>query len=293
MTAVIDAYDGSRDQLLGRANRTKEVKEAVLRTFPDCTIIEYERNVGLAKANFDLQTTVFQQPNSDWAIFIEEDITLHPQYLEVMSALIDACTAHDDVVKVSTDHINLNYLWHKPQQDQQVLYFGQGTKAVAERRSYFELRKPLSEIYLDKIKDRAYSNRDEADVFITMAQHGVFTLMGNNDVVHDRMIIKFSKLHIAGNMHLAVDDGLIGETDYVYPEFPHIPISPLSKTDISGLNVDEALRAIRSDVYRFERRFFRDIWNAYLVSTSGSRSIQVLLGKLSKTLRKLLPRRFR
>ena len=293
VTAVIDAYEGSRDQQLGRPDKTKEVRQVLLHAFPGCHIIDYPKNVGLARANFDLQKSVFSKPNSDWAVFIEEDITLDPTFLETISMLIARCDTYDDIVKISTDHISLNYLWHKLDHNRLPLYLGQGTKAIAERKTYFEQRASLTEIYLETISGRAYSNRDEANVFITLAQHGIFTVMGNNDVVHDRMLMRFGKLHVSGNMNMALDDGVTGETDFVHPDFPHIPFTRLSASDISEQALAETLEAIRDDVYRFERRFFRDIWNAYLVSTSGVRSIQVLLGKLSKTLRKLLPRRFR
>ena len=218
MFVRIDGYQGSLDQAAGRPDRTTEVSNLVKHHFPEAHVHHYEMNHGIAEVNFALQNDTYTRTSAEWSLFFEEDIVLDKTYIEALHHLIVLSQNIEEVVKVAIGQLNLGYITMPAEKTRSKFYLGQGTKAFAERRSYFLERKHLTEIYLQTISGRQYSNRDESEVFAALAEHGIFTIMGNNDVVHDRITAAMKRLHISSPESLFMDIGVKGETNFVHPE---------------------------------------------------------------------------
>jgi len=283
---IIDGYSGSLDEQRGRPNKTAQVAALIRETFPEADIELCAKNLGIAETTYKLQTKVFSRVEAHWAIFLEEDIVLDPQYLEALHHMIDLSEGVEEVVKVAASQVNLSYLSLPPKPDRRHFYLGQGTQAFAERRSFFDRRKHLTEIYLKEISGRQYSDRDESEVFATLAEYGVFTTMGNNDVVHHRITMAQKALHIVTPQRLLIDVGVAGETSFAYPDIP-LPDSATAR--VLETTKDDLLKAIvhlKEEAHLFEHKFFKDFWAGYLVSFSGRLAANVLLKKFAKVLKR-------
>jgi hypothetical protein len=280
----IDGYQGSFDQLIGRPDRTQEVFDQVKRYFPDAVIHRYETNQGIAEVNFALQIDTYKA-GAHWAIYFEEDIVLHKTFVQAIHHMIDISNDIEDVVKVAIGQLNLSYINVPPQRTRSQFYLSQGTKAFAERRSFFFERKHLTQYYLKTISERQYSDRDERAVFASLAEVGIFTIMGNNDVVHDRITTSCKRLHVTSPESLVQDVGVEGETDFIHPDI-HVPdqlIADVFTTTSEDLR--RALPDLHAEARAFEQKFFEDFWDGYMASKSGRLALNVLMGKVLRTLK--------
>ena len=276
---IIDGYPGSLDEHRGKPDLTSQVADLIRATFPQSPIEYCSRNLGIAETAFKLQNQVFALPDAHWAIFLEEDIVLEPDYLHGLQHMISLADDLPEVVKVAANQINLNYLQNPPKSDRRNFFLGQGTQAFAERRNFFNSRKHLTEIYLAVIAGRQYSDRDESEVFATMAEHGVFTTMGNNDVVHDRITMALKGLHIVSSQKLTTDIGVTGETSFAYPDIALPDAATAKLLSTTKADLMEALPRLKAEAQLFEHRFFKDFWGGYLASVSGRLAFDVLVKK--------------
>lgn len=283
---IIDGYHGSLDEQRGRPDRTAEVFSVISSAFPGAQIEQYSMNVGIAQAAFQLQSKVFASQDARWAIFLEEDVVLAPEYLQALHHMIDLADDVPEVVKVAANQINLNYLQQPPQTDRRNFYLGQGTQAFAERLDFFKARKHLTEIYLGTFHGNQYSDRDESEVFATLAEHGVFTLMGNNDVVHDRITMALKGLHVVSAQRLLEDIGVSGETSFAYPEILLPDSNTAQVLTTTKQDLLDALEHLKTEVHLFEHKFFKDFWGGYLTSVSGHLAVRVLINKARKIFRR-------
>ena len=280
ISCTIDGYQGSLDQLRGKPDRTDEVANVVKKYFPDAHIHRYEKNVGLAVCAFDLAHDVFDNTDKEWAIFLEEDIVLKPDFVKAIEHLVNLADDHSEVVKVATHQVRLAYAQIPAAPTRKNFYLGQGTRAIAERKSFFESRLPLTEKYLEIISGSQYSDRDESDVFSRLAQFGIFTLMGNNDEVQDRITIYLGGLHITTPQSFVLDESVGGETSFRYPD---IALPDSQSAEILATTQEdfaEALPSIKKELSAFEYRFFKQFWGGYMTSKSGSLALRVLIRKL-------------
>lgn len=281
---IVDGYAGSLDEQRGKPDQTGHVGDLIRSAFPGAYIEQCSKNIGIGQTAFALQAKVFAEQDAQWAIFLEEDIVLAPEYLQALHHMIDLADDFPEVVKVAANQTNLNYINLPPKSDRQNFYLGQGTKAFAERRSYFSERKHLTEIYLRTIAGRQYSDRDESEVFATLAEHGIFTIMGNNDVVHDRIAAAMKKLHIASPKSLLQDVGTEGETNFVLPEIRVPGWDTANVFQTTHEDLLQALPHLQAEAQTFEYKFFKDFWSGYMVSKSGRLAMNVLISKALKFL---------
>lgn len=283
---IIDGHSGSKDEQRGRPDRTSEVADLIAASFPGAHIELCRTNLGIAQTTFNLQSRVFSREDAQWAIFLEEDIILEPGYLEALHHMIELADEVPEVVKVAANQPNLNYLDIPPSPDRHNFYLAQGTKAFAERGSFFFERKHLTKIYLQTFNGRQYSDRDEAEVFATMAEHGVFTKMGNNDVVHDRITFALKRLHITSPRSLLRDVGTEGETNFVLPEIRLPDWDTANVLSTTHADLLDALEHLKAEAHLFEHKFFKDFWGGYLTSVSGQLAFRVLVQKALKFFRR-------
>jgi hypothetical protein len=280
LTFSIDGFSGSLDEKRGRADNTAQVAALVTEYFPAATILQFASNVGIGESTFALQSKVFASGDSDWAIFLEEDIVLEPDFLAAMDHLIQLAQDHEEIVKVGTGLLNLGYLQIPIKPGRKNFFLGHGTKAFAERRTFFVQRRSLTEIYLATIAGRQYSDRDEEQVFATMAEHGVFTVMGNNDVVQNRITASFRKLFVVSDQSLIRDRGISGETNFVLPDIQLPTGASGNVLTTTAQDLVDCLNELKLEQHEFEQKFFKNFWGGYIVSKSGGLAIRVLLKKI-------------
>jgi hypothetical protein len=286
MFVRIDGYQGSLDHEAGRPDRTGQVSDLVTSYFPQAQVHRYERNHGIAEVNFALQNDTYSDSSFEWSLFFEEDIVLHETYVEGLHHMIGVAQDVEEVVKVAIGQLHLGYILAPADKTRSQFYLSHGTKAFAERRSFFLERKHLTEIYLRTIAGRQYSNRDESEVFAALAEHGLFTTMGNNDVVHDRITSAMKRLHISSPESLFTDVGIEGETNFVHPEIAVPDLTTANVFHTTQEDLRQALPHLQAEAHAFEYRFFKDFWGGYMVSKSGRLAFNVLIKKLFGSFKK-------
>lgn len=176
---VVDGFRGSRDDLLGRPDRTAEVADLAAQKLPKATLIQLPSNAGVAGAMALLEEAIYSLPHAQWGAFFEEDFVLEHNHLEILSFAIQLVQDHEDVavVSVSGDSMvsrqrglwtlyPLNHLW-----------------AYALRRDHYRERQPLLDDYLAYVRRIRYHQRTVAGTYATCVPHGVFPLGTSQDHV--------------------------------------------------------------------------------------------------------------
>ena len=274
---IIDGYQGSKAQKSGSPDNTGVVKNLVLKHFPHATVLKQENNIGLAKSLHILQTAVFEKTHADWALFFEDDLVLDPTYLEQINHLIEISHSSHEVVKVGAFQLRTGYIKNPPDSNRKDYFLGEGTKACAERRSYFELRTPLTETYLKALEGRQYSDRDHVKIYTEMAMQGVFSFVTYNDAMHDRMAAHFKKLHVVTSLPFADDIGSQGENNLRHPrvKLPHSSAAELltySENDFTQL-----IPALKLERDQLERVQFNNFYQQFMAVSRGRYALQFVI----------------
>ena len=286
----IDGYPKSSDYFQKVPDRTAEVAELVAHYMPKARLIRAERNVGLAKALFTLQQEVFTLENSDWAIFLEDDLVLDDSYIEVLDHLIELAPVSEKIVKVAACQFHMGYQDLPPAAERRNFFIGQGTQAFAEKKTYFQERTAVTETYLKALEGSSYLHKNREQVFAALAARGIFNVMGNNDGALDQMIGLFNKLHVVAGKQLLVDIGIQGETSFRYPDIvvPHADdTQPLSTTTT---DLAQALPHLEAEYASLQRQYFADMWQVYRRADSVQHTIMFIFNKTLSRLRQRLSR---
>ena len=69
-------YPGSKDETLGKPDRTGEVEAIVRALFLDATISKARRNRGISRHYAFIEQQAFRDDSATWAAFFEEDYVL-------------------------------------------------------------------------------------------------------------------------------------------------------------------------------------------------------------------------
>ena len=286
----VDGYPKSTDYHLKVPDRTNEVLALVNQYLPSATVIHPDVNVGLAQALYTLQSQVFDLPNSEWGIFLEDDLVLDDDYLEIIAHLTKISSHIPDVVKVSACQTHTGYFKNPPNSSRKNFFLGEGTKAIAERRDYFLERRPMTERYLTSLEGVAYRHRDRAKVFSVLAQSGIVNVMGNNDGVQDQMIAYFGRLHIVTDQEKLTDIGLVGESHFVIPQ---VPVPHAGESDILSLttaDLEQELLALRDELRTIQDTYFQELWQVFRRAESIKHTVTFLTKKSLVKVRKLFAR---
>lgn len=281
----IDVYSKSSDYFLRIPDRTEEVVKLVEHYLPGARIIRPKTNAGLAKALFSLQEAVYSMPNSAWGIFLEDDLVLDNNYLEVLDHFIELANPIEQIVKVSACQIHTGYLKQPAKMDRTGFFLGEGTKAIAERATFFELRREVIVDYLKALEGTSYRHRNRARVFAALAQHGVFNVMGNNDGVLDQCVALFNKLHVTFERDLLKDIGLIGESNFVIPQVA-IPAGENGTNPLllTRQNLIQAQSSLSEELDNIQADYFESMWQVYRRADSIKHTVKFLF---TKSLRKI------
>ena len=274
---LIDGFAGSKVQKHNGTDLTGQVESLVKEHFPNATIIKPATNIGLAKALHTLQDTVFSQTQAEWALFFEDDLELDELYLEQIENLIKLSDSFEKIVKVGAFQLRTGYIKHPPEKSRTDFFLGEGTKAFAERESYFQLRKPLIEKYLAALGDVQYSERDHVRIYTEMAMNGVFAFTTYNDAIHDRIAAHFSKLHVVTALPFANDIGAHGENNLRHPSVKLSHTSAENLLRYSKTEFSEILPALEYEQLQLERALFNDFYRQFMAVSRGRYALQFVL----------------
>jgi len=192
LTLSVDGYAGSKDEALGKSDRTGEIAELAQSMFPGANVRTMSVNLGIARHFALVEQLAFDDGASEWATFLEEDFVLAPSYLEVMSRLIGHVDAECRIVQVSatgdtllpetTDADDLRPMFH--------------AWAFALRRSHYLERRGIIDAYLAALADVPYFQRDHDTVLARLVEFGLYPIGSAQDRVKQAVRKHYGKLAV-------------------------------------------------------------------------------------------------
>jgi len=212
----IDGFPGSIYESRKSANHVSRVEMIAREIFPLANIRLFPHNRGIAELHNLMQFEVFSVAD-EWGVFFEEDIVLDPAHLQELSQLIEICDSQKEVAKVSCFQI-LEELAHLPR-GYNGFYPGTGTKAFAERKSFFLERQVIMSRYIEIVKDELRSQGQfvNSRKGALLGAEGYLLSYFQKDSLIESFLHFNQKLHVATKPNLATDIGIDGVHNFVTP----------------------------------------------------------------------------
>jgi hypothetical protein len=205
----MDAYHGSKDQSSKKRNRTSQVRELIVKNFPLCSIIQQDKNLGIAKSMFLAQDLAHQINPLGFSIILEEDHQFNSKYVSTMQKLIESVAEWSEIVFISANaHTYLNL-----ERGQESLYPAYGQQGYAFRGSFSPVIRPLQERYVNAIEPRPYYQRDYMSIYDAFSAEGYVPPNSHYDTFQDWAISHLGKLSVTYGRAFSFNFSPSGEGD--------------------------------------------------------------------------------
>jgi hypothetical protein len=297
----IDGFKGSIYETRGSLDKTREIEELAKAIFPAATVLRFEENCGIADLHNRLQERVFAS-NDPWAAFFEEDLILDKTYLQELSDLIEIVDETEEVVKVACFQI-ISSLYRLPR-GYDGFYPGCGTKAFAERSSFYLEKAPMLQYFVElqqrkdlpevKASKKVFFSRDSQRLALLANAKGVGTLQSffNKDAAVDVFLQSRGYLHVVTKPAMAKDIGEEGVHHSVHTDLgfssrenssPEQLCDRKSKFQLEFKNIKNETNDELISVYK-------NILDGYFISLSGRAMLKETSKRLIARLRSAISR---
>jgi len=210
LTIYIDGFEDSIYQKRNAWDFTEEVEAIAREIFPNSEIRRFPKNCGIADLHNRLQSSVFTKTD-EWAVFFEEDVVLDSSYLMELEELIDIAEDFHSIVKLGCFQI-IDSLSDLPR-GLNGFYPGTGTKAFAERKSFYNLKQEVITKFLD-ISRITSDDCNNSVRCATLASEGYFLPYFQKDSLIESFMHFQNKFHVVTKPNLATDIGFEGIHNY-------------------------------------------------------------------------------
>lgn len=203
---TVDGYINSKDEAVGKNNQVDQVITIAKKYFPNSKIVHNKTNQGIAKQFQFLENELFNFPNSEWALFLEHDFELFPNYLRGIDTIVRATNQFDEVVQVDCTgdtHIPLSRGFNS-------VYPTKHHWAFALKKSHYIERNCIVSEYVDSILT-SYYPRDWQKINNALQRHSVYPLGATQDYVKWAIRNKMGKLAVTSGLHMGRYIGVEGE----------------------------------------------------------------------------------
>jgi hypothetical protein len=268
----IDGFSGSLYQSRGEIDSTNLVEKIAKEYFPNAHILRFHDNLGIAELHHMLQQAVFSG-NFSWAAFFEEDIVLEPNYLEEIVQLIDIVNDTESVSKVSCFQIlpcvaSLPRGYHG-------FYPGHGTKAFAERKSFFMSKQEIVDTFNSLAKEyvgirNQFRNSKNSSV---IALRGYVLPYFQHDSLIESFLHREGKLHVVTRPNLAFDIGVEGIHGDTVPKLylNEEPLKDVRNVQIRKMIFQNEIGFIQIEAEEHLRNKFESLFESFHISKSRKR----------------------
>ena len=203
---TIDGYINSKDEAIGKNNQVDQVITIAKKYFPNSKIVHNKTNQGIAKQFQFLENELFNFPNSEWALFLEHDFELFPNYLRSIDTIVKATNQFDEVVQVDcTGDTNIPL-----SRGYNSVYPAGHHWAFALKKSHYIERKFIISEYIDSIST-SYYLRDLQKINSALQHHSVYSLVTSQDSVKQAIRNTMGKLAVTSGLQLGKYIGVEGE----------------------------------------------------------------------------------
>jgi len=190
----VDGYKGSKFQEQCEKDRTGEVESLVRKNFPKSHIIKQDDNIGIAKSFYVIMDYVFQEFDSDIAVFQEEDVFLYPHYFETMEVGIQKIRELSWVGALSINNID-----HYQNNRDDFVIPTYGTRELALKRQVFVDGKDIFDTYIQSLGPR-YRFKELKNINLGLSKFGIELKEPNQDVFQHELVRYQNKLHLRINI---------------------------------------------------------------------------------------------
>ena len=204
---AVDGYINSKSEALERNNQVDQVIKIAEKYFPNSRIVHNKDNQGIAKQFHFLENELFNFPNSEWALFLEHDFELFPNYLRGIDTFVKVANQFDEVVQVDCTGGSAVAL----SRGSNSVYPAGHHWAYALKKSHHIERHFILSEYVDSISTSNYFWRDWQKINNALQRHGVYPLGSEHDHVKEAIRYTMGKLALTSGLRMGRHIGAEGE----------------------------------------------------------------------------------
>src|SRR5580700_5885255 len=191
--------DGAINAWSGRTKAAAEKIEQCIEVFqgliPWGTVLASESNVNIALNYERAENHMFKTLGVPYALFLEDDLVLSPQYLTVIGSLLDIATMDSRVAYVSA-YGNMWASQHEQRQRRRELQHMHENWGFAMTRDAWLQERPFRERYLSLLDGRDYSERDNSRIRAFYEERGWKTKVTSQDAARWIASVELGKVRI-------------------------------------------------------------------------------------------------
>lgn len=205
----VDGYSGSKDEMLGRPDQTKETALQVQEAFPRGNVIVSGENLGIAKNYWRAELNSFETLGVSSAFFLEEDLVLSPHYFE-LTMKMDTLFSFDKVISHFSPTGDITHTSSAPKEYFQA--FGHNWGYLLRGWHHSE-RMELLEEYIEIISMKPYYLRDElqSKILEHFYNKGIILAGTSQDAIKDGLRNHFGRVSVTTLDPWASNIGVLGE----------------------------------------------------------------------------------
>jgi hypothetical protein len=205
----IDGFTGSKDEYLGREDKTQEIVRLIYKNFPHSQIRISNENLGIARNYWRAELNSFDVLNATSAFFLEEDLVLSPHYFELTLKMDSFIGSDEDISHISPTG-DISHVISSP--DYYFQAFGHNWGYLLRGWHHFE-RKELLEDYISIISEQPYylRNLKQSQILEYFYRKGVILAGTSQDAIKDGLRNYFNRISVTTNEPWASNIGELGE----------------------------------------------------------------------------------
>ena len=196
---IVLFQDGAVNPFSGRVKAAQEDIRACVDLFasliPWGHVVEADRNLGIALNYERAETYYFADRRRPYALFLEDDLVLSPNYLNTIRNLLRLAESDPRIAYVSA----CGNMWASRDEQRrrraELQHMHENWGFAMTRTAWLEER-PFREQYLAMVADRDYSLRDNAAIFAFYAGRGWTTRISSQDAARWIASIELGKVRV-------------------------------------------------------------------------------------------------
>ncbi len=255
----IDGYSGSKAELQGKPDRTREIAELARKIFPNATIRHGEKNTFPESLRYLEDSMLAAHPDATWVGCFEEDYVLSPEYLAIVAQMCAAAEPVDEIAMVAATGETLD----PDKRDLEGIFPIGHLWAYLVRVAHVLERRDDLEIIRAQMSGKPYSDRDKSALALVMASRGIFPVGVGNDHHRLNLVFKFNRIGVTTGLSYGEYIGAEGEhmTEKSFARFNFSPPTTVP-FDIGTVDFRASLPSLRE---QFRADFAKRLAERYVI----------------------------
>jgi hypothetical protein len=248
--------DGARNIYSGRQAADPEVQQECIRAFreifPHGTVFASEHNLGIAENYERAEREMFSVRNAPHALFLEDDLLLAPDFLQVTRMLLDLARQNPRIGSICA----YGNLWASAEEQsvrpRDLIHAHESWGFAMTRKAWLE-EQPFRRQYLQLVRGQDYKLRDDAPIMDFYRQRGWQMSVTSQDGSRWIAAIELGKVRLTTFPCHARNIGRVGvhsvaefydqarlASSIFYPGQPETPVAPTPAQIETWLAIERA-----------------------------------------------------